>query len=96
MAGAGLMILSLSKKLYSELVLRKSLYWLKPEYQWTMEESESEWLITFSCSQDDFFHCKYELNKLLNDYSLREKIDSQTDDLKLAIIRKALKDLSKE
>lgn len=90
------MILSLSKKLYPELVLRKALYWLKPEYQWTMEENESEWLITFICSQDDFFHCKHELNKLLNDYSLREKIDSQTDDLKLAIIRKALKDLSKE
>lgn len=90
------MILFLSKKLYSELVLRKALYWLKPEYQWTMEENETEWLITLSCSQDDFVRCKFELNKLLNDYSLREKIDSQTDDLKLAIIRKALKDLSKE
>lgn len=90
------MNLFLSKKLYSELVLRKALYWLKPEYQWTMEENETEWLIKFSCSQDDFALCKYELNKLLNDYCLREKLDSQTDDLKLAIIRKALKDLSKE
>jgi len=90
------MILPLSKHLYSELVVRKALYWLKSEYQWTMDENESAWLITFSCSQEDFLHCKYELNKLLNDYSLREKIDSQTDDLKLAIIRKALKDLSKE
>lgn len=94
MGRAKLMILPLSKQLYSEIVVRKALYWLKPEYQWTMEENENEWLITLSCSQDDFFHCKYELNKLLNDYSLREKIDSRTDDLKLAIIRKVLKDLS--
>ncbi|MCG9733397.1 His-Xaa-Ser system protein HxsD [Pseudoalteromonas shioyasakiensis] len=90
------MILSLSKKLYSELVFRKALYWLKSEYQWTMEENEGEWLIKLNCSQEDFVNCNYELHKLLNDYSLREKIDSQTDDLKLAIIRKALKDLSKE
>ncbi|AMJ96872.1 hypothetical protein AVL55_00975 [Alteromonas macleodii] len=90
------MILSLSKKRYSELVLRKALYWLESGCQWDIEENESEWLITFSCSQDDFVRCKCEFNKLLNDYYLREKIDSQTDDLKLAIIRKALKDLSKE
>jgi len=90
------MQLSIKKDQYSELVIRKALYWIKAQYQWSIEEYSDHWLIIFICDEENFIHCKSELNKLLNDYSLREKLDSNTDELKIAIIRKALKDLSKE
>ncbi|HCV01583.1 MAG TPA: His-Xaa-Ser system protein HxsD [Pseudoalteromonas sp.] len=88
------MKLLFKKQQYSEVVLRKALYWLQHQYQWALEDNENEWLIKVSCDGNDFIHFQSELNKLLNDYSLRDKLNSNTEDLKLAIIRKALKDLS--
>ena len=90
------MKLLLQKQQYSELVLRKALYWLQPQYQWILEDNETEWVIIANCHEEEFLNFQSELNRLLNDYVLREKVDSNTEELKLAIIRKALKDLSQQ
>ena len=41
------MILPLSKQLYSEIVVRKALYWLKPDYQ--SGRDREHYLIKFNC-----------------------------------------------
>ena len=81
--------------MYSELVIRKALYWLSLEVTWQIEDQPGGWVVTFDCDDDrsTFLHSKF--MRLLNDYLLREQLDSNTDKLKAAIIQKSLMDLSK-
>ncbi|UTP72754.1 His-Xaa-Ser system protein HxsD [Alteromonas sp. LMIT006] len=84
----------LKKKSTSEIALRKALYWLDDDCMWTLTESDNEWLIEVSCDENlkELYISK--IHKLVNDYTLRERISSKTDSLKNAIIKKTLKDLT--
>ena len=88
------MILGFSKSQLSLLSLRKALYWLNDECIWNFKESNDDWLIEINCKTDKEEYYSGIINKLVNDYALRELVNSNTDDLKQAIIHKALKDLS--
>ena len=81
--------------MYSELVIRKALYWLSLEVTWKIEDQPGGWVVTFDCDDDKSTFLQNKFMRLLNDYLLREKLDSDTDKLKAAIIQKSLMDLSK-
>ena len=82
------MLITLPKSKYSELVVRKSLYWLSRESEWILEENNDVWSIKFLIADSAELTAKF--HRHLNDYILREKLDSHSNELKAAIIKKSL------
>jgi His-Xaa-Ser system protein HxsD len=81
-----------SKQTHSELVIRKSLYWLSSSTSWKLNETKDEWTITLPAS-DHAEQNHRELHRLVNDHILREKISYQTQDVRKRIISKVLRDI---
>lgn len=80
----------LLKEHYSHWVIRNSLYWMTPISSWKLEESSSSWLISFEIIGPE---CEFEFVRLLNDFSLREKLHHQTVQLRDAIVSKVLRSI---
>ena len=76
------------KELYSEWVIRNSLYWMTPLTRWKLLEELSSWTISF---ENDSPECLYEFERLLNDYALREKLQHKTGALRDSIVHKVLR-----
>lgn len=76
------------KELYSEWVIRNSLYWITPLTQWKLREDLSYWAIFFESGSPE---CLYEFERLLNDYTLREKLQHKTGMLRDSIVHKVLR-----
>lgn len=80
----------LQKNHYSEWVIRNTLYWMTPVSPWKLEENTSSWIIFFEISGPE---CEFEFGRLLNDFSLREKLHHQTGQLRDAIVSKVLRSI---
>jgi len=93
MDGAKKLILHYKQTQLSELSIRKALYWMSGLVSWTIEIEGEHWKVCFECDENEIA-IKQKFEVLINDYILRENLDSKTSDLKLAIIKKSLKDLS--
>lgn len=78
---------TLKKDRFSEWVIRNSLYWMTPYTSWKLVDNISNWVVYFEVNNSE---CEYEFERLLNDYSLREKLQNQTGYLRDTIIRKVL------
>ncbi len=78
------------KDLYSEWVVRSSLYWMTPLAQWKLCEDISSWTISFESGSPE---CLYEFERLLNDYTLREKLHHKTGTLRDSIVHKVLRSI---
>ena len=79
---------TLKKDVYSEWVIRNSLYWMTPLTRWKLLEELSSWTISF---ENDGPECLYEFERLLNDYALREKLQHKTGALRDSIVNKVLR-----
>lgn len=79
--------LNISKNDYSLIVVRQSLYWMSEFSEWSLEDEENEFIITFSDDNDSVL---FKFYQLLNDYSLREQIDVKTRHIRNSIINKVL------
>ena len=86
--------LNLPKASYSESVLRKALYWLTEFCEWTLDEVDDSWQIALLTNDSEFDCCKAELNRLLNDFLLRERLDTATKHMRRKIVTAALSKLS--
>lgn len=73
------------KENYSEYVIRNSLYWMSQYCEWELNELTDRWEVNIP---DDN---KKELDKLINDFKLREMIDFKTRDVRERIIYNALR-----
>lgn len=71
---------------YSEAVVRKSLYWLSEDCEWQLNIDEENWVIILSADNAAIS----KLHRLLNDFSLREKLDERTGTLRNQVIDAAL------
>ncbi|EUM76489.1 His-Xaa-Ser system protein HsxD [Enterobacter sp. MGH 7] len=80
----------LQKDQFSEWVIRNTLYWMTPVTSWKLEENISSWIIFFETSSPE---CEFEFGRLLNDFSLREKLHHQTGQLRDAIVSKVLRSI---
>lgn len=80
--------IELSKVSYSEMVVRKALYWCSPFGEWTLHFNEQNWVINIGNPSASF---EAELHRHLNDFILREKLDKKTAYLRDEIITAALK-----
>ncbi|EEC4818626.1 His-Xaa-Ser system protein HxsD [Salmonella enterica] len=79
---------TLKKDVYSEWVIRNTLYWISPVSSWKLKENISSWTISF---ENDSPECLYEFERLLNDYALREKLQQKTGALRDSIVHKVLR-----
>ncbi|RZK09306.1 MAG: His-Xaa-Ser system protein HxsD [Pantoea sp.] len=80
----------ISKTMYSELVLRNSLYWMSAVARWKLEEDDEHWLVSF----DTFnYEVEFEFERLLNDYKLREKLQAHTGQVRASIIDNVLRSI---
>ena len=82
-----------SKKNYSEWVIRNSLYWFSNHSKWSLEESDGFWLLTI---QEDEENATQELDRLINDYLLREKIMKKTESVREKIALKVLQSIEEK
>ena len=82
-----------SKKNYSEWVIRNSLYWFSNYSKWSLEESEEFWSVSI---QEDEESAIQELDRLINDYLLREKIMEKTEGVREKIALKVLQSIEEK
>ncbi|MEN4799888.1 His-Xaa-Ser system protein HxsD [Pantoea agglomerans] len=78
------------KTMYSECVIRNSLYWMSAVTRWKLEENEQHWLVSFETWNDEI---EFEFERLLNDYKLREKLQAHTGQVRASIIDNVLKSI---
>ncbi|WP_050119983.1 His-Xaa-Ser system protein HxsD [Yersinia kristensenii] len=74
----------------SEWIVRNSLYWMSSFCRWKLDQNDDYWLITFDTFSDEI---QFEFERLLNDYSLREKLHAQTYRIRTSIIDNVLKSI---
>jgi len=86
-------IVQLRKDAFSENVIRKSLYWLSEICKWELCETDNNWLVTLMPRSPDDRTCKAELDRLLNDFKLREELDKSTKGMRVKIVSAVLKKL---
>ena len=84
------------KETCSEQSIRKALYWLSKVCEWKLDSSDNSWQIELLVSESYFDECKAELDRLLNDFILREELDRKTKYLREKIIFGALERLADE
>ena len=84
-----------SKKNHSEWVIRNSLYWFSNYCKWSLEESEETWSTSLQDEEEeeDTFQ---ELDRLINDYLLREKIMKETEGVREKIALKVLQSIEEK
>lgn len=88
------MLVFYDKSKVSEITIRKALYWMSDSAEWSLDGEDETWRVEFAVSVQEQQQVKMKLEQLVNDYLLRENVDSNTLPLKNAIIQKSLKDLS--
>lgn len=80
----------ISKTMYSEWVLRNSLYWMSAVARWKLDEDYQHWLVSFEDWNDEV---EFEFERLLNDYKLREKLQAHTGQVRSSIIENVLRSI---
>ncbi|HHR6128749.1 TPA: His-Xaa-Ser system protein HxsD [Providencia alcalifaciens] len=83
-------LVTLNKQDYSLPVVRQALYWMSEFSEWTIDDKGNELAITFIDNNEMVL---FKFYQLLNDYSLREKIDIKTRHVRNSIINKVLASL---
>ncbi|ORM74328.1 His-Xaa-Ser system protein HxsD [Pantoea wallisii] len=78
------------KTMYSEWVLRNSLYWMSSIAHWKLDEDDKYWLVSFEHLNDEI---EFEFARLLNDYKLREKLQVHTVQVRTSIIDNVLRSI---
>lgn len=78
------------KTIYSEWVLRNSLYWMSPVVRWKLKEDAQNWFVSFENWNDEV---EFEFERLLNDYKLREKLQVHTGQVRTSIIDNVLRSI---
>lgn len=78
------------KTMYSEWVLRNSLYWMSTVTRWKLDENDQNWLVSFEVWNDEV---EFEFERLLNDYKLREKLQAHTGQVRASIIDNVLRSI---
>ncbi|AIR85251.1 His-Xaa-Ser system protein HxsD [Pantoea rwandensis] len=81
---------NISKTMYSEWVLRNSLYWMSAVTRWKLDENDQNWLVSFELWNDEV---EFEFERLLNDYKLREKVQAHTGQVRSSIIDNVLRSI---
>lgn len=81
---------NISKTMYSEWVLRNSLYWMSAVTRWKLDENDQNWLVSFELWNDEV---EFEFKRLLNDYKLREKVQAHTGQVRISIIDNVLRSI---
>lgn len=81
---------NISKTMYSEWVLRNSLYWMSAVTRWKLDENDQNWLVSFELWNDEV---EFEFERLLNDYKLREKVQAHTGQVRISIIDNVLRSI---
>ncbi|PWK09425.1 His-Xaa-Ser system protein HxsD [Pantoea ananatis] len=81
---------NISKTMYSECVIRNSLYWMSAVTHWKLDEKDQNWIVSFEDWNDEV---EFELERLLNDYKLREKLQAHTGQVRTSIIDNVLRSI---
>lgn len=85
-------ILKFTTEQYSESVLRQALYWMTPITEWSLTINGSLAEVILKKDNDEI---SFHFHQLLNDYKLREHIESKTKNIRDSIMQKVLASLDK-
>ncbi|MGG6299669.1 His-Xaa-Ser system protein HxsD [Pantoea allii] len=84
------MLKKLDKTMYSEWVIRNSLYWMSAVTRWKLDEDDQNWFVSFESFSNEI---EFEFERLLNDYKLREKLQAYTGQVRSSIIDNVLRSI---
>ncbi|KAA1194873.1 His-Xaa-Ser system protein HxsD [Photorhabdus heterorhabditis] len=84
------LIKNIRKTACSEWVIRNSLYWMSAYSRWKLDEYDDYWIVSFDTYSGEV---EFEFERLLNDYKLRERLQSQTEQVRNSIIENVLKSI---
>ncbi|MEN4602349.1 His-Xaa-Ser system protein HxsD [Pantoea agglomerans] len=84
------MLKKLDKTMYSEWVIRNSLYWMSAVTRWKLDEDDQNWFVSFESFSNEI---EFEFERLLNDYKLREKLQAHTGQVRTSIIDNVLRSI---
>lgn len=84
------MTLHLDRKIYSDSCISKVVYWLSSQYAIDRHLDGVEEIITIDGADDE--NIKVAFFEKLNDYKLREVIDTETKDIRTILYAKAFGD----
>ncbi|CAQ83103.1 hypothetical protein PAU_01011 [Photorhabdus asymbiotica] len=85
-----ILIKNIRKTACSEWVIRNSLYWMSAYSRWKLDEYDDYWIVSFDTVSGEV---EFEFERLLNDYKLRERLQSQTGQVRNSIIENVLKSI---
>lgn len=97
-----IIIMVIDKKIYSDSVISKAVYWMSGDYKIVRESlDESTERLDFTAINKDVLDSSAEVkfNQLLNDFKLRQIVADETRDIKTILYAKAFaedEDLSEE
>ena len=83
-------IKNIEKTNHSEWVVRNSLYWMSAYTRWQLGADDNDWIVSFESFDDTI---KFEFERLLNDYKLREKLQAHTGQVRTSIIDNVLRSI---
>jgi len=79
--------IKLKHSAYSEWVVRNTLYWMSAITSWNLDSSEDSWIILLENADRE---TRQELDRLLNDYTLRERLMLKTEGVRNSIVENVL------
>ena len=83
-------IKTIEKTNHSEWVVRNSLYWMSAYTRWQLGADDNDWIVSFESFDDTI---KFEFERFLNDYKLREAHQSHTGHIRASIISTVLRSI---
>lgn len=85
-------IIKITNSQYSEIVVRKTLYWMSTMTEWTLVIKDDTAEVVFINDNEEV---DYYFHQLLNDFKLREQVESKTKNIRDSIMHKVLASLDK-
>ena len=83
------MKITLDRNIYSDTCISKVVYWLSGKYNVCRQLNDAEELLTINGEIDNEDELNFLIYQSLNDYKLREIIETETHDIRTILYAKA-------
>lgn len=83
------MVITIDRNIYSDACISKVVYWLSGKYEISRQLEDNKDVITFHGENINEDELRTLIYQLLNDYKLRELIETETHDIRTILYAKA-------
>lgn len=80
---------TVDRNIYSDICVSKLVYWLSGKYNVCRQLNDAEEILTINGEINNEDELKFQISQSLNDYKLREIIETETHDIRTILYAKA-------